>query len=149
MKYGKRTNLKKKILEKYSQIKSFCKDIGYLPLVVSDIITGRIRGSDDFWEKAKNKLDVSKEELENLKVRDKLGNQGISRTRLKEKIKESFGTIDNFCKKTDLKKPVVYGLCVCRRNGSLDTWIKIQNALDIPDKEMWGIIKHQEAKHAK
>ena len=29
-----------------------------------------------------------------------------------------------------------------KRMGKLETWIKIQNLFQIPDSEMWNIIKH-------
>lgn len=59
----KRAALRLKILGKYGSVKEFCKDINYSRTQVSNILSCKEDGGKAFWKKAKEKLDLSDEEL--------------------------------------------------------------------------------------
>lgn len=143
----KRLKLKAKIFEKYDTITDLCNDIGVTIFFVSKVLSGTLKGNDDFWLKIKEKLDIPDSEIEEYKSTKYNDSKIFIRRKLKCKIREKFGKIQDFCNYVGLTKNLISNICSYKRHGSFETWFKIQEALNIPDEEMWSYIKGEEVKN--
>ena len=63
----------------------------------------------------------------------------VIRYLLLEKIEGKISYKD-LSEKTGIERTTIYNLITCRRDGDLQTWRKIQEALSLKDSEMWSII---------
>lgn len=60
-----------------------------------------------------------------------------ARENLKRKIISCYGTIGEFCTAANLSKCMVSYIINGKRVGSVKTWNKIQETLEIKDDDMW------------
>lgn len=60
-----------------------------------------------------------------------------ARENLKRKIISCYGTIGEFCTAANLSKCMVSYIINGHRDGSVKTWHKIQETLEIKDDDMW------------
>lgn len=135
--------LKLKILGKYETITAFCKAMGFSRAQLYEMLSGKI-SFIGYGEKIIDALELTPEEAnEYIFQMNKYPENRVNRNKLKLKIKGTYGTIRKFSEISGITAPTINYICAGRRDGSHETWVKIQECLNIPDSEMWSYIKKE------
>lgn len=116
----------------------------YIPDVCENVDLKIKLKSNDLSPEEKNKIRMEKLINQNKIISNHKSERVYPRSKLRNKVKTIYGDILEFSKESRIPSQTLYLLCRGKIDGVYDTWISIQNALKIPDEEMWGYYKKEE-----